>query len=326
MKQHGILMRWCSLAALAAGVLFAAPVSAQSYPARPITFIYPFPQGSGPEIVMRQLAGHVGNALGQNIVVEIRTGSAGRNALKAMATGPKDGYLIGFASASELITQALADPSLEAEPRVHFAPVIVAFKNFQVLYANAAAPFKDGRAMLAYAKANPGKLNWGTSPGIAGHLTLELLKAATGLDIVYVPFRGGPPAITALLGGDIDLVSTDSAPKPLVDAGKLIALGTTNSQRRKPFPDLPTLQEQGLSGFEVTTWHSVIAPPGTAPEAIAKLRQAYSNALKLPDVIRKLEELGAEPADLGPDEFVALVQADLKKWGPIVKKLGLKFN
>lgn len=326
MKWSEAFKRVSCLAVLVAGALVGVNAHAQPYPSRPITFIYPFPQGSGPEIVMRQLAGHVGNALGQNIVVEIRTGSAGRNSLKAMATGPKDGYLIGFASASELITQALADPALEAEPRVHFAPVIVAFKNFQVLYANASAPFKDGRSMLAYAKANPGKLNWGTSPGIAGHLTLELLKAATGLDIVYVPFRGGPPAITALLGGEIDLVSTDSAPKPLVDAGKLIALGTTNSQRRKPFPDLPTLQEQGLNGFEVTTWHSVIAPPGTSPEAIAKLRQAYGNALKLPDVVRKLEELGAEPADLGPDEFVSLVQADLKKWGPIVRKLGLKFN
>src|SRR5215471_2656676 len=320
-----------AIAAAATALTLAFPAGAQgtaAYPTKAVRLVIPFPPGGPLDIVGRAIAQKLTEAWGQSVVVDNRPGAGGNIGADLVAKSAPDGYTILMGALS---THAV-NPSLYAkmpyDAIADFAPITLVAVTPNVLVVNAALPVNSAKEFIAYAKANSGKLAFGSgSNGSAGHLAGELFKVDTGADITHIPYKGGAPATQALLAGDTQFMFDNLAnAMPQVKAGKLKALAVTTAERSKLAPDLPTMAEAGLAGFDISTWFGLFAPAGTPKDVIAKWNAEVVKILNSPEMRDKLIAQGAEPSPTTPDQFAAFVKSEIPKYAKIIKASGAKVD
>ncbi len=313
---------WASRAAFAfAGIVCASGLFAQDWPSRPIRMIVPYPPAGGTDIVARVLNEKLGPALGATIVVDNRGGAAGNVGTDLAAKAPPDGYTILFTLSSHTINPKLY-PKLPFDVERDFAAVSLAAMIPQILVANPSLPVNNVQELIAYAKANPGKLNFASvGIGSPGHIAGELFKLRTGVNMVHVPYKGGGPAVADTLGGQVQLLFVSlPAAWQYVKAGKLKALGVTSDKRSVAAPEVPTILEQGVPDCVVNSWYGAFVPAKTPPAIVAKLNAAMVSVLQTPELKEKLLAQGAEAAWDSPAEFEELVREELKKWEYVIRE------
>jgi len=316
-------MRWLSLLAL----LVALPAAAD-YPERPIRFVVPQAPGSATDNVARLVAPELARQLGQSVVVDNRPGGALTIGIDAVAKSAPDGYTIGMGPVGALaITRHMVE-KLPYDIERDLQPVALVSSGYMLLAASPKAPFASVRELIAYAKANPGKLsNASSSNGSPGHVSGELFKYMTGTEIVHVPYKGGPPAIADLVAGNVQLMfeSTNSIASH-VKAGRVRALAVTGRQRAQSLPEVPTMIEAGVPGYEVTAWSGVIAPVGLPRRVLERLNAAVNGAINEPTTKERLAQLGSEGGGGTPEEFGELIRRDSAKWAEVIKRSGARID
>ncbi len=325
MKTARRLALACAALALAAAAL---PSFAQGYPAKPIRFVVPYPPGGPLDTVARLLGQKVSESVKQPVVVDNKPGAGGNIGADIVAKSPPDGYTILMGAVA---THAI-NPTLYAripyDPVRDFAPITQVASTPNVLVLNASVPAANVREFIAYAKANPGKLNFGSgSTGSAGHLAGELFKSMAGVEMTHVPYKGAAPAMQDLVGGQIQLMFDNwASSRGQVQAGRIKALAVTTARRSTLAPDLPTIAESGLPGFDISTWFGIFAPAGTPRDALERLHAEFTKALAAPDVREKMLNLGAEPVASRPEEFAAFIRAEAEKYARVIKASGAKVD
>jgi len=307
--------------------LFACAAHAQDYPVRTVRVIVPFAPGGGTDIVARLLGQHLSQRLGQSFVIENQPAGSGIVGAGAVSRAQPDGYTLLFAFSS-LSSSAKLIARLPYDPVRDFAPVALATTSPLMIVVPVAVPAKDVREFIAYAKANPGKLNYGSSgPGSSPHLATELFISMTGASMQHIAYKGIAPATTALLANEVQFSLVPIAvAMPHVRAGRLRALGTAGPQRSAATPDVPTVAESGLAGFEVIAWWGMLAPAKTPRPVVERLNREMRALLELPEIRRVLVDQGMDPAPGTPEEFGALIKADMDKWGEIGQRLGVRLD
>ena len=307
----------------------AAPVHAQSYPAKPMRLVVPFPPGGPLDIMGRGIAQKLQEAWSQPVVIDNRPGAGGGIGADLVAKSPGDGYTLLMGAVS---THAI-NPSLYAkipyDPQKDFVPVALVAQVPNVLVVNPALPVQSVKDLIAYAKANPGSLSFGSgSTGSTGHLAGELFKTMAGVDMVHIPYKGGAPAMQDLLAGQTQLMFDNLANAlPQVKAGKLRAIAVTTAARAPSVPELPTIAESGLPGFDLTTWFGIFAPAGTPPEVVAKLNAEIAKALSAKDLAERLAAMGTVPPENNtPERFAAFVRSEAAKYARVVKDSGARVD
>ncbi|MEJ7670843.1 MAG: tripartite tricarboxylate transporter substrate binding protein [Casimicrobiaceae bacterium] len=314
---------------LATTTLLVAPLAAaQSYPAKPVRLIVPFPPGGSLDITGRLIAQRLSEAWGQSVVVENRPGAGGNIGADLVAKSPPDGYMILMGALSTHAVNPNLYTKMPYDAAKDFVPITLIATTPNVLVVNAASPVTNVKEFVAYTKANPGKLSFGSgSNGSAGHLAGELYKVETGTDAVHIPFKGGAPATQALLAGDTQFMFDNLAnAMAQVKAGRLKALAVTTAERSKLAPELPTMAEAGLPGFDISTWYGFFAPTGTPAAIVAKWNADVTTILTTPEVRAKLMSDGAEPAPNTPEQFAQMIARELTKYARIIKASGAKVD
>jgi tripartite-type tricarboxylate transporter receptor subunit TctC len=308
-------------------LLLAAPTWAQSYPDHPIRIIVPTPAGGPVDVMARLIAGALPAALGQNVIIENKPGAGNTLGSRLAAEAAPDGYTLMVSAASGLIISPLIYKTAGYDA-ASFAPVALIAETPQLLVINPQLPFKSVADLVAYAKANPGKLDYSTGGnGTLPHLAAELFKQTTGSNIVHVPYRGGGPALTGVVAGEVQMTFDPLATSlPLIKDGKLRALAITGPARVPALSDVPTMDESGYQSFTVGTWTALLAPKGTPPAIVAKLNAAVNVALKSEPMQSTLAKLGAEPRGGTPQALADYMASEQKKWKPIVAALNLKVD
>jgi tripartite-type tricarboxylate transporter receptor subunit TctC len=324
-----------SLSALAAftavaACALAAPSIAQepAYPSKPIRLVVPFPPGGATDILARNVAQRLTETWGQPVVVDNRPGAGGNIGSELVAKAAPDGYTLEMGTVG---THAINSSLYARMPYDHvkdFAPVILVAAVPNVLVVNPGVPVNSVQELIAYAKANPGKLNFASSgSGTSIHLSGELFKVMAGVQMTHVPYKGSAPALSDLLGGQVQLMFDNLPPSlPQIKAGKLRALAVTSATRAPALPDVPTIAESGLPGFEASSWFGVLAPAGTPPAIIAKLNAEIGKWLASPEAKEKLAAVGANGAGGTPEDFARHIQAETAKWAKVVKESGAKVD
>jgi tripartite-type tricarboxylate transporter receptor subunit TctC len=314
-------------AALAFGAL-VAPAAAQGFPSKPVKLVIPFPPGGSLDNVGRLLAQKLSEAWGQQVVIENKPGAGGNIGADAVAKSPPDGYTVVMGALSTHAVNPSLYTTMPYDAVRDFAPLSLVATTPNVLIVKAGMPIASVKDLVAYAKANPGKTNFGSgSNGSAGHLAGELFKLETGTDVMHIPYKGGAPALQALLAGDTQFMFDNLAnAMAQVKGGTVRAIAVTTAQRSKLAPDLPTMAEAGLPGFDISTWFGLMAPAGTPPEVVARWNEGIVKALNSPDVREKMLAQGAEPAPMTPTEFAAFIARERDKYARIVKASGAKVD
>ena len=319
----------CGLVRSIGVVIVAASLAAAAadYPARPVRVIVPFAPGGGTDLVARLLGMHLTQRLGQSFVIENRPAGSGIVGADFVAKAQPDGYMLLFAFSS-LASSAKLISKLPYDPINDFAPITLATTSPLLLLVHPSIPAGDLKEFIAYVKANPGKLNYGSSgPGSSPHLATELFMSMAGIQMMHIAYKGIAPAITAQLSNEVQLSFTPIAVGlPHVRAGRLRALASGGLQRSAVVPDIPTLNESGLPGFEVIGWWGVLAPAKTPRPIIDLLNKEIRAVLDLAEVKRNLTEQGMDPAGDTPEQFAALIKSDIEKWGDIGRRLEIKLD
>jgi tripartite-type tricarboxylate transporter receptor subunit TctC len=297
------------------------------YPDKPIRLVLPFPAGGAVDIVARVMAASMSKDLGTTIVVENKAGAGGIIATDAVAKSAKDGYTILVTTPNHTINAAL-QPKLPYDTEKDLVPISVMAEVPEVLVSNPAAPFTTFKEFVAYAKANPGKLNYASSGvGTLPHVTMELLLKREGIKVTAVHYRGAAPAMTDLLANVVQIkLDTYATSNPQVEAGRLRMLGIASSHRSKLAPGLPTIAEQGLAGYEGILWIGMMAPAGTPQNVIDKLAAASAKAARDPAVAARLQHDGVDPVGGTPKEFGALIARELPQWRDLAKSADIKLK
>lgn len=315
--------RWLlgSMAA-AAGSLAGQGVRAQAaggFPARPIRIVVPYAAGGGADGNARLLAQAMGTSLGQTMVIENKPGASGIIAAQSVVQSPADGYTLLFDTFPYAVNAVLR--KLPFDPVKDLVPVSQAINMPNLLVVPASAPYRTLKELVDFAKAHPGQLNYASyGAGGTAHLAAELLRREAGIDWVHVPYKGGAPAITDLLAGQVSAYFANPVSGlSYVKAGRLRALATTGQQRMAALPDVPTFKESGYPSFEVLEWNGFFAPAGTPPAIVEQLSQAVREATRTPDVQQRLAALGIEPVGSTPKEFGNFLQGQISRWGALVK-------
>jgi tripartite-type tricarboxylate transporter receptor subunit TctC len=307
---------------VATAVLFSASnVSAQSYPAKPIRLINAFAPGGPSDLLSRAIGDKLTEAWGQPVVVEARTGAAGNIGHEFVAKAPADGYTLLTMPAGNAVVNPHIFPKLGYDPLRDFAPIALLGRVENVLVVGPSFPANNVRELIAYGKANPGRLSY-SSPGIGtfGHVAGEQLNSMTGIDAIHVAYKGTAPAIADVMGGVVNMsFAQTSTALPQIRAGKLKALGLASPQRSSVLADLPTIAEQGLAGFEAVSWYALMAPAGTPADIVTKLNVEVNRILQLADVRSRLAALGATPAGGSADELARMLRAESARLAPIIK-------
>ena len=311
----------------AAGALVATGALAQAWPAKPVRIINPFPAGGGTDTFARPLAAKLTQALGHNVFIENQGGAGGTVGATNASRATPDGYTIFMGAVHHTIAESLYTRlpySLERD----FVPVTVVASVPNVVVIHPKYPFKTIKELIDFAKANPGKLNYGSAGnGTTHHLAVELFKTMTGTQLVHVPYKGAGPLMQDLLAGQVDLAFDGMGTSATqIKAGKLRPIAVTTLHRSPVIPDVPTLQEAGLSGYQVTTWYALWGIRGTPKEAIDRLYQETAKALALPDMREIWASQGADAGGQRPKEFAALVKSEIAKWAKVVKDAGVKID
>jgi tripartite-type tricarboxylate transporter receptor subunit TctC len=315
-------------AAIAGALLpFAARAQAPEWPSRPVRFIVPYPPGGPTDIMGRIIAQAVQGPLGQPFVVENRAGANGLIGSEQAARATPDGSTFLVNASAHVIVPHLT-PNMPIDVLADFAPVTNIAAVPLWLVVNPALPVRSVAEFIAYARANPGRIAYASSSqGGAPHLAGELFKLMTGTDLVHVPYRGSGPAGQDLIAGTVQAMF-DSVPASAgaVRDGRLRALGVTTRNRIAPFPDLPTIAEAGVPGYEISTWYGIWAPARTPPTIIARLQQAVATAARNPETRARFDALGAEPVADSPEDYARFVRAEYDRWGKLVRDARIKLD
>ena len=312
-------------AALAASATLPSRGAHAAYPERPVRLIVPFAAGGAVDSVARVLGKALSANLGGSIVIDNRGGAGGVIGMEAVAHAAADGYTLllshsGFAAMPGLYRDLPFDPVRD------FAGVVTAASGAYVLAVNSAEPFTSVADLIAYAKANPGRLTYGSAgAGSIIHLAGEFFKRTAAVELVHVPYKGAAPAITDLVGGQIRMMFAPAVNAlPLAASGKLRALAVTSAKRSRLAPDLPTIAESGLPGFEVTGWYGLAAPAATAPAAVARLNAETNRALASADTVEQLRQQGLEPVGDTPEQASAWIRSEVAQWTKVIRDAGIK--
>ena len=316
------LRRMLLVALLAAGV-----AQAQGYPAKTIRWIVPWPPGGGADVLSRMLSPHLSEALKQQIVIDNRGGAAGNIGAEIAAKSPPDGYTIVFAySGTHSINPSVYRkmPFKESD----FAPIIQLASVPQVLVVHPSLPVKTVKELVALAKKRPGELTYGSSgSGAFNHLTGALFSTMTGTQLTHVPYKGGGPAAVALLSGEITMILGEPASiVGFVKAGRVRGIAVTGAKRAPALPELPTIAEAGVAGYEATSWNGMLAPVGTPADIIKRLNAEFNRIIGTPDMKKRMLDNGYEPVGGPPERFGELIRAEIAKWAPVVVAAGVRVD
>jgi len=315
-------------ALIAALVLFAAAgaLAQQNYPSRPIHIVAPFEAGGATDIMARMIAQKFAESLGQPVIVDNRPGAGGGIGTAAVAKSPADGYTIVFGNLAPNAINPSIYTNLQYDAGKDFAPISVVATVPLILVTPSSSPARSVRELIALAKSAPGKLNFG-SPGVGSvaHVVGEMFNTMAATRLMHVPYKGGAPAVRATLTGEVSMMfATVISAKPHIRSGKLRALGITSAERSPVAPDIPTIAESGLPGFEVDVWFGLLAPAATPRAIVERLAQEVRRALDAPDLKARFAQLAAVPNPTTPDQFAAIIRADIAKWAKVVKESGAK--
>ncbi|HEY2817037.1 MAG TPA: tripartite tricarboxylate transporter substrate binding protein [Casimicrobiaceae bacterium] len=309
-------------------VTFCAASFAQTWPAKPIKWIVPFAPGGTTDILARTIGEKLTGALGQPVIIENKPGAGGGVGADFTAKSPPDGYTIMGGTISTHAINASLYKTLPYDPVKDFVPITMIARVPNMLVINPEIPAKNVAELITLLKANPGKYSFASSGnGTSQHLSGELFKSMAGVDMQHIPYKGSPPALQDVVAGQVAMTFDNiTTAWPLAKGGKLRALAVTTAKRSAIAPDIPTLSESGLAGYEVGSWQGVFAPAGTPPAIVARLNTEIVKIINLPEVKEKLIALGAEPVGNSSDEFGATVKTEIVKWADVVKKSGAKVD
>lgn len=300
--------------------------AAEAFPSRPIRLIVPFTPGGTTDILARLVAQKAGETLGQPMVVENRPGAGGNIGAEAAARSAADGYTLLMGTLGTQVTNQFIYPRMPYDSATDFAPVTLVANSPNVLLVNSTLAANTIGELIALAKREPGKINYAsTSTGGSPHLSGELLNMMAGVKMQHVPYKGAAPAMNDLLAGQVNLMF-DNLPSALgqIQGGRIKALAVTGVKRASVLPSVPTVRESGLPDYEVNSWFGLLAPAGTPPERLRQLEQAIDKVLAMPDVRKRIQELGAEPGGEGSAAFAAQIKADTDKWSRVIRTAGIK--
>jgi len=314
--------------ALAFILCLALDAAAQTYPAKPIRLIVPFPPGGSADILARAIGQKAGDGLGQSLIVENRPGAGTAIGAEALAKSPPDGYAIMIGTVSSHAINPALNPKLPFDPVRDFTPVSLVASIPFAMVVHPSVPAKTVQEFVALARAKPGTLNYSSAgSGTSNHLAGELLRSMTGIDIVHIPYKGSAPALNDLIAGQVsmmfDLVLTAA---PHVKSGAVRGLAVAGAQRSSVLPELPTVAESGIPGYEVSAWFGIFAPAGVPQPVVQRLNAEFVKALQQPDLRERLATQGADPLTSTPAEFSAYLRAEIDKWAKVVKAAGMKVD
>ncbi len=315
----------CLCAALAAGPLVAA---AQTYPDKPVRVIVPVPAGGTPDVIARMVAPGLSNLLGQQLVIDNRGGAGGLIGAELAAKAIPDGYTLFFSSPGSLTILPHLHKHVNYDTLRDFLPVSLVSVGPFLLITHPSVPVKTVKELLALAKAEPGKLNYASAgSGAANHLAMELFKSMSGADLTHVPYKGAPQAVTDLIGGSMNLMF-NSIPPVLqhIKAGRLRLIAVSSAKRSPQLPDVPTISEAGVPGYESITWFGLLTPAKTPPAIVARLHDALVKVVRAPDMKAQFELLGYDPVGGSPAEFANFIRAESAKYAKVVKLSGAKVD
>jgi len=300
--------------------------TAQTFPQKPIRLIVPFPPGGAVDFYARVVQQPLSELLGQAVIIENKSGASGMVGAEAVAKSPPDGYTLLLGNIASLAINVGIYPKMPYDPLRDFTPIVRTVDVNYALVVNPALPVKTVAELIAYAKANPGKLSYGSAgSGSLPQLATELFKAQTGTDIIHIPYKGGGPMVTDLLGNSVQLVIADQANlMPHVATGKLRALAVATPQRSPNAPDLPTIAESGLPGFNATAWQGLVGPAGMPPDVVKRLNEAVNRVMAMPAIREKLLAGGLDPVGGTPADFSRFIESEIGKWTKIAKDVGAK--
>jgi len=320
MKRATNVVLWLIAAAWTCGAAWA-----QNYPTRPIRFVVGFPPGGATDVVARLISQKLSDALGQAVVVDNRAGAASNIGAELVATSPKDGHTIFMGTVSLSINPSLYS-KLAYDALRDFAPVTQVTSTPFMLVVHPSLPVTSVKQFIALAKSKPGQLNYASAgSGSGAHLFTEMFRSMAGVKVLHVPYKGAAPATTATLSGEtIFMFDNIVTTLPLARAGKLRALAVTTSARSSAAPDIPTVAESGVPGYDANAWFGVFAPSGTPPAVINRLHSEIVKVVKLPDIRDRFLSLGGEPVGSTPEQFGAFFRNEVAKWGKVVRESGAR--
>ena len=311
----------------AACIALGSPAAlGQAYPSKPVRVIVPAPPGSAPDFLSRLLASKLGDMWGQALVIDNVVGAGGNIGTDRVAKAPADGYTLLFNTIGPIGVNVSLYSKLPFDPVKDFAPITLVAKVANILVVHPGVPVKSVQELIAYAKQNPGKLRYGSpGSGTSNHLSAELLKLMAGIDLMHIPYKSSAQMTTDILGGQVEVVF-HNAPVllPHVKSGALRGLGITSATRNASAPELPTIAEAGVPGFEVTAWFGLMAPANTPAAIVNKIHADVVKAMALPDVRERMLVQAAEPVGSTPQEYAAFIATEIVKWAKVVKLSGAK--
>ncbi|RPI44531.1 MAG: tripartite tricarboxylate transporter substrate binding protein [Betaproteobacteria bacterium] len=307
--------------------LSAGAACAQDYPTKPVRMLVGFPPGGPTDLTARLAAQHLSEALGQQVIVDNRPGAGGTVSMTSLTQAPPDGYTLALGSNGEMAISPNLRPNLAYDPVKSVAPISRIGASQLVLVVHPSLPVKTVKALIALAKARPGAVNFASAGvGSTAQLASELLKHTAAIDIVHIPYKGAGPALTELMGGQVQMLITGfSGAAPHVKAGRLRALGVTGAKRMVAMPELPTIGET-VPGYEVTSWYGIVAPAGTPQAVVGRLHRELAAMTKKPEIAARLVSLGIEPEGSSPEEFAAQIRTEIAKWAKVIKLAGVKLD
>jgi len=322
-RAFGPLLSQCALVALCA----AASAVAQEFPARPVRLIVGFPPAGAADILARIVAQRLTENLRQPVIVDNRPGAGSSIGAEIAAKASPDGYTLLMISSSHVISAGLYS-QLGYHPVESFAPVMQVASAAQVLLANRSFPARSVGELVSLARAKPAQVTFASSgSGSTTHLAAELFKSMAGVDLVHVPYKGGAPALTDVIGGRVDLMFLSLPPAlPAINAGRVGAIAVTSTRRSAALPRVPTVAESGVPGFEVSNWYGILAPAGTPAPVVSKLQAELLKVVQAPDITAAFLKQGAEPETAGPTAFRRYMAAETKKWLKVIRDAGIRAN
>jgi len=311
-----------------AGLVLAGNVQAQSYPARPVRVIVPYPPGQATDVIARLVSQKVGDSLGKTFPVENRAGAGGIIGVEAVARAVPDGYTLLVTASGPMAINPSLYANLSYDPIKDFDPISMLGLIPLVIVANENLPVKSIRDLVALAKARPGEITYASSgPGTAQHLAMELFKAKTGTNLLHIPYKGSGPAVSDLIGGQVALMfDTVASALPQIKGKKLRPLAVSMSKRSGVLADVPTMSEAGVKGFEAFGWSAMLAPAGTPKDILQKLSAESLKVLNQPDIKERIVTLGFESSPLNPEELTNFMKAEIAKWGQAVKLSNIRLE
>ncbi|MFO1220529.1 MAG: tripartite tricarboxylate transporter substrate binding protein [Burkholderiaceae bacterium] len=320
------ILRRATLALIASTL--CAGAFAQAWPAKPIRIVVPFPPGGGTDIIARETSQRVAKATGWTFVIDNKPGAGGNLGVDSVAKSPADGYTLVLGQSSNLAINPTLYAKLPYDPQKDLAPIVLLANAPLVMVTAVSTPYKTLADVVNAAKSKPGQINF-ASPGngTVAHLTAELFQKAAGVKTQHVPYKGASQAMTDVISGTVDLYMS-SVPTLLghIRQGKVRALAVTAAKRVDDLPDVPTINESGYKGFDAVTWFGLLAPAGTPKDVIARLNTEFNKALQQSELAKRLGDEGADPAGGTPEQFAALIKAEIPRWGKVVKDSGAKVD